>query len=207
MKAVRAESTRRALARPAARAVDIPRSGKRASARKAAVAVGIDVPIVNLAAPAEGIVNRTTSTRKNSALRPSSGGAPASASTCASSANSTRSGSSKTRCSAKSGSADTASSTAMGSQWRNGMHCSRGSVEIATSATRRYLPFHTSTMTTRAVLGSDPAVSVYADSPARNATRGSASSEIARNVCAGWLTTSKSQTEGFASGRPHPRPD
>lgn len=204
MKTVRAESTRRGLARPAARAVVIPPSGKRGNARRAALAVDTgSVPCANLAAPAEDIASRTTSTRRSNGLRLLSEGAPASASTCVSSANSPLSGFSKIRCSARSGSAGMASSTATGFQWRSGMPSSRGRVEIATSAMKRYLQFRTSTMTTRAAPGSDLAASVYEGSPVRNVIRESASSAMTRSACGGRLTTLKQPTGSCAAGRCH----
>lgn len=196
MKAARAESTRRALACPAAHAVGIPLNGKRGNARKAAPAVGTGGATVSLGVSAEGMRQRTISTPRSSAPRRWRAGEPGSASTCVSSANSTRRSSARSASEGGIGSAATASNTAMESPLSSGTTCSKSRAGNAICVTSRWRAHTTSTTITHAVLESAPAGHVFAVSLASCATKGLASSAMTRSVCAGSQTTWKRPTRG-----------
>lgn len=181
MKAVHAESTRRIHVRPAAHAVVIALISKGRSASPAARAEGIANSGVNPAVRAAATRLLLAGIPRNSAQRHWNANGSRTASMHASGGLPTRSALAvKPASSTKRTAGNTTSSGSSESLRTNSMQCSSSRAADATCATSQWPVRFTSITTGHAAPETDPAEHAYVVSRTRNATRGSASSEMTR---------------------------
>jgi hypothetical protein len=181
MKAAHAESTRRILVRPVARAAVIARNSSGRNVSPAAHAEGTASSDAIRGVRAADTSRLPAGTPRNSAPKHWSASGPVAVSTRANDVPPIRNGLAKKHVSSTGRTAEsTTSSGSSESLRKNSMQCSSSRAADATCATSQWPVRFTSTTTGRAVLETSPVVNAYVVWRTKNATRGSVSSETTR---------------------------